>query len=106
MIEKHNRSILKAISWRIFGSIDTVLVSLFITQNIKLALSIGLIETFTKMFLYYFHERLWNKTNFGKIPINEQKDPLYKSGGFLNFELALINSLSIPVLFQLPRKAL
>ncbi len=77
MTENHNRSILKAISWRIFGSIDTILVSLFITQNLKLALSIGFIETFTKMFLYYFHERIWNKTNFGKISINKP-DQFYK----------------------------
>jgi len=73
MTEKQNRSILKAISWRIFGSIDTILVSLFITRNIKLAVSIGFVEIFTKMILYYFHERLWNKTNFGKVSIDQHQ---------------------------------
>ena len=67
MIEKHNRSIFKAISWRVFGSVDTILVSLLITKNYKLALSIGFIEVFTKMVLYYFHERIWNKVSYGKI---------------------------------------
>jgi phosphoadenosine phosphosulfate reductase len=78
MIEKHNRSILKAISWRFFGSIDTILVSLLITKSVKLAASIGFIEIFTKMILYYFHERLWNKTNFGKISLNEQDKKEFK----------------------------
>ncbi len=66
MVDSHNRSIIKAISWRIFGSVDTVLVSLLITRSLKLALSIGAVETFTKITLYYFHERLWNKISFGK----------------------------------------
>ncbi|MHB1687397.1 MAG: DUF2061 domain-containing protein [Ignavibacteriaceae bacterium] len=67
MIEKHNRSIVKAISWRIFGSIDTIIVSLLITRSYKLAISIGFVEVFTKMLLYYFHERLWNRVSYGKI---------------------------------------
>ena len=71
MIDNHNRSIIKAISWRVFGSMDTILVSLFITRSYKLALSIGFIEVFTKMLLYYFHERLWNKVNFGRISKQE-----------------------------------
>jgi uncharacterized membrane protein len=73
MVEKHNRSIVKAISWRIFGSIDTIFVSLLVTKNLKIAASIGVVEIFTKMTLYYFHERLWNKTNFGKIPVSENE---------------------------------
>ncbi|MHB8336576.1 MAG: DUF2061 domain-containing protein [Ignavibacteriaceae bacterium] len=71
MIDNHNRSIIKAISWRVFGSMDTILVSLFITRSYKLALSIGFIEVFTKMLLYYFHERLWNKVNFGRVSKQE-----------------------------------
>ena len=71
MNDKQHRSIIKAISWRIFGSIDTIFVSLLVTKNLKLAASIGVIEIFTKMTLYYFHERLWNKSNFGKIPVSE-----------------------------------
>ncbi len=66
MREKPNRSILKAISWRITGSLDTILVSYLITGNIKIAASIGVVEIITKSILYYLHERVWNKINFGR----------------------------------------
>ena len=71
MSEKSYRSILKAISWRITGSIDTMAISYIITGNLKIAASIGFIEVFTKMVLYYFHERAWNKINIGKESKNE-----------------------------------
>ncbi|OGU34814.1 MAG: hypothetical protein A2068_02430 [Ignavibacteria bacterium GWB2_35_6b] len=66
MREKRNRSILKAISWRVTGSLDTMLVSFIITGNIKIAASIGVFEIITKTVLYYFHERLWDKIKFGR----------------------------------------
>ena len=66
MKEKPNRSILKAISWRITGSLDTIIVSFFVTGSVKIAFSIGVVEVFTKMLLYYLHERVWNKIQFGR----------------------------------------
>ncbi|MBT6121288.1 DUF2061 domain-containing protein [bacterium] len=63
--EKRYRSIVKAFSWRVTGTLDTVLISYLITRKFDLALSIGFVELFTKMFLYYFHERIWNKLKFG-----------------------------------------
>ncbi len=65
-MERKRRSILKAITWRITGTVDTFLVSWLITGELKLALSIGLVEIITKMTLYYFHERLWTRIEFGK----------------------------------------
>jgi len=67
MKEKSYRSIAKSISWRTIGTIDTIVISYIITGKPTLALSIGGIEVFTKMALYFFHERLWNRINFGKI---------------------------------------
>lgn len=64
--EKATRSIVKAISWRIVGTVDTVVISWLITGEITLALSIGLIEVVTKMLLYFFHERIWNFIKWGK----------------------------------------
>ena len=58
--DKPVKSILKAISWRIVGTIDTMIISYFITGKISFALSIGSLEVFTKTILYYFHERLWS----------------------------------------------
>ena len=57
------RHLLKAISWRFFGSSITFLLSWFITGNIAIGLSISGIETFTKILLYYAHERLWFKSS-------------------------------------------
>ena len=57
--EAHSRSFLKAISWRILGSIDTFVISFFVTGKLTFALSIASVETFTKIALYYFHERIW-----------------------------------------------
>ncbi|MDO9208375.1 MAG: DUF2061 domain-containing protein [Sulfuricurvum sp.] len=69
MRDKHYRSVLKAVSWRTVGTIDTMVIAFFITGNLIWALSIGSIEVFTKMILYYFHERVWNTTNFGRIKV-------------------------------------
>ncbi len=64
--EKPIRSILKSISWRIVGTIDTVLISWIITGELTTAFSIGAIELVTKMVLYFFHERMWNNIKWGK----------------------------------------
>jgi uncharacterized membrane protein len=66
MTEKHTRSMVKALSWRATGTLDTIVVSYFVTGQIKLALSIGLVELFTKIGLYYVHERAWNRISFGR----------------------------------------
>jgi len=67
MVEKHYRSLVKAVSWRFTGSVDTIIISLFVTHNFKWALSIGGVELFTKIFLYYVHERVWHKIPFGRV---------------------------------------
>ncbi|MCF6331505.1 MAG: DUF2061 domain-containing protein [Sulfurimonas sp.] len=74
MHEKPYRSIVKTISWRVLGTLDTILISYFITGSLSMAASIGAIELVTKMILYYYHERAWNKSSFGII----KKDPEYQ----------------------------
>ncbi|MGB5370680.1 MAG: DUF2061 domain-containing protein [Flavobacteriaceae bacterium] len=64
--ERPVRSIAKSISWRLIGTLDTILISWIITGKVKVALSIGLVELFTKMLLYFFHERIWNQIGWGK----------------------------------------
>lgn len=66
MKEKNYRSILKTISWRTIGTIDTILISYFVIGDLKWAMSIGGVELFTKMGLYFVHERTWNKIQLGK----------------------------------------
>lgn len=60
------RSILKTVSWRIVGTIDTIVISWVLTGEIETALAIGSVELVTKMILYFGHERLWNMISFGK----------------------------------------
>jgi uncharacterized membrane protein len=55
----HLVSFTKGISWRIIGTLDTIIISYFVTGQWKFALSIGTVEVFTKIILYYFHERAW-----------------------------------------------
>ncbi len=66
MVDKHWRSVTKAVSWRTVGTIDTVIISWLITGKFAFAISIGAVELFTKMFLYYMHERIWNRIKFGR----------------------------------------
>jgi uncharacterized membrane protein len=66
-LEKGYRSVVKTISWRALGTIDTIIISWIIIGNFRFAVSIGGVELFTKMFLYYFHERLWARSKFGMV---------------------------------------
>lgn len=63
--EKPIRSLSKAISWRITGSLDTVLLAWLFTRSVDTALAIGLTEVLTKTLLYYWHERAWSKISLG-----------------------------------------
>ena len=64
--EKPIRSVLKTISWRTVGTLDTIVISWVLTGKVETALAIGSVELVTKMILYFGHERLWNAINFGK----------------------------------------
>ncbi|WP_297089546.1 DUF2061 domain-containing protein [uncultured Draconibacterium sp.] len=65
--ERKRRSIVKTISWRAIGTIDTIIISWIVVGNLNFAVTIGGVELFTKMLLYFFHERAWNKINFGRV---------------------------------------
>jgi uncharacterized membrane protein len=64
--EKPIRSVAKAVSWRVIGTLDTLLISYLLIGEVAIAASIASIDFVTKMFLYFFHERIWNKINWGK----------------------------------------
>jgi uncharacterized membrane protein len=59
------RHILKTITWRILGTIDTIILGWIITGDPFVGLEIGLFELITKMVLYFLHERIWYKIRFG-----------------------------------------
>lgn len=64
--QSRKRHIAKTITWRIVGTIDTIVLSWIITGNPLTGLKIGMAEVATKMILYYFHERVWFKINLSK----------------------------------------
>ena len=64
--EAHSRSLIKAVSWRITGSIDTFVISFVLSGKISLAGAIASVEVVTKIALYYFHERLWAIIPWGR----------------------------------------
>ena len=64
--ESPKRSVVKSISWRIVGTLDTILISWVVTGTLSMAFSIGLVELVTKMVLYFFHERIWNSIKWCK----------------------------------------
>ncbi len=67
MADKHYRSLIKAVSWRLTGSVDTLIISFLITGKLRWALTISGVELFTKIGLYYVHERVWEKLSFGRV---------------------------------------
>ena len=62
----YKRHIAKTITWRIVGTIDTIILSWIISGNPFTGLKIGFAEVITKMVLYYLHERAWFKINLSK----------------------------------------
>lgn len=70
-MENRKRSIFKAISWRITGTMDTFLLSWLITGKPKIAASISIAELITKTLLYYLHERVWNKIKYGRRKMDD-----------------------------------
>lgn len=67
--ETKKRSMIKAISWRTWATITTAIIVFIFTGEFALAITVGFLEVFAKMALYFFHERLWQKISFGKKEI-------------------------------------
>lgn len=65
-LESHKRSIAKTITWRIIATFITTIITFWFTGNTALSIAIGFTDTLIKLFTYYFHERIWNKINFGR----------------------------------------
>lgn len=61
----HKRHLAKTITWRVIGTVDTMVIAWIISGDPMIGLQVGLAEIFTKMILYYIHERIWYKLNFG-----------------------------------------
>ena len=61
------RSLVKAITWRLTGTVDTFVLTYLISRKLRIAGLVASWELFTKITLYYFHERAWNKITWGRM---------------------------------------
>lgn len=66
-METHLRSVVKGISWRAVGTLDTTILVYLFSGKLLLAASVGLTELITKIFLYWAHERVWQKVRWGRV---------------------------------------
>lgn len=96
-LDSRKRHIAKTFSWRIVGSVSTMLVAWIITGNPFAGVKIGFAEILTKMLLYYFHERTWYKIGFGLDNRRKRKE-------VLNGEQTVIKSQDVPFLINQPLK--
>ena len=69
----HWRSLIKGITWRFVGSIDTVLLSWFISGKIFESIKLGGMELVTKILLFYIHERIWVKIKWGRVFVQKME---------------------------------
>ncbi|MBI3279442.1 MAG: DUF2061 domain-containing protein [Acidobacteria bacterium] len=72
-MESSSRSIAKAVSYRLFGSLSTAGIFYVLSGDARLSLGAGALDAVAKLFLYFLHERLWNYISFGR-----QKPPEYE----------------------------
>ncbi len=68
---EHIISICKTCTWRVVASLDTFILSWLITGSVTAGASIASLEVLTKMFLYYAHERQWEKPAFNDYIVNK-----------------------------------
>lgn len=64
--ESTKRSMIKALSYRVWATVVTAILVLLVTGSFKWALGIGVLDIFSKMALYFMHERFWQRISYGK----------------------------------------
>jgi adenylylsulfate kinase len=64
--ETHTRSVAKALSWRILGTIATALLVFVFTRKWSVSLAVGGVEFVSKIGLFWLHERIWDRVPHGK----------------------------------------
>ena len=64
--ELKKRTLVKTMTWRVTASLTTFIIAWILTGDLLIGVSIGSIEAIAKIFLYYYHERIWNNINWAK----------------------------------------
>lgn len=65
-MESHRRSVLKAVTYRVLGLAITTGTTWLLTGQASLAAAVGIVDTLVKIGVYYFHERAWNRSEYGR----------------------------------------
>ncbi len=68
MKDSRKKSIAKSVTWRIICIVVSVLTAYALTNSIDIAAAIGTVYNVITMILYYFHERIWNRVEWGAKP--------------------------------------
>lgn len=66
------RHIAKAISYRVVGSAQTIIIGYLLTGSLVIASTAGIIELVVKPVIYFLHERVWYK--FIKFGVDKHED--------------------------------
>jgi len=66
-MEHPKRSLVKALTWRVIAFLVTIIAIYIYTKDIKESLVVGIAANIVKIFLYYIHERIWNRVKYGRI---------------------------------------
>ncbi len=68
--DTHLRSVVKTVSWRAIATITTSVIVWTLTHRFEFALLVGGLDTTIKLVLYFLHERAWDRSRFGRKPID------------------------------------
>lgn len=66
MTESHKRSVAKGISWRLGGTLCTVVIAWLLTGSARAGVAIGVVDFIIKVVMYYIHERIWQRVGWGR----------------------------------------
>ena len=69
--ETPDRSVGKAVSWRVLATLTTGLLVYAFTQRLDIAFTVGAIEVVAKLLLYFLHERVWDRLGFGCLAVGQ-----------------------------------
>ena len=62
----HLKSLTKAVSWRVVGTLSTALITYFVTHEVRFAIYVSSLEFFAKIVIFYVHERVWENVSLDK----------------------------------------
>ena len=65
-MDGYARTLLKTVSWRTIATITTMVIVYLYTREMALSFGVGAFEVTSKLALYYFHERMWQRVSWGR----------------------------------------